>query len=54
MPIATPRRITIHAPAAHTIDHTSPSVGCCITDGTRVNGHRSKQSTRNITASAVT
>ncbi len=46
--------MTTHAPATQTIVHTRPNVGCCMSDGTFVNGHRSKHSTRNITASAVT
>ena len=40
-------------PSAMTL-HTRPSTGCFMMPGDEVSGHRSKQRTRNITASAVT
>ena len=46
--------ITSHAPATQMSVHTMPSAGCCMTEGAFVSGQRSKHSTRNITASAVT
>jgi hypothetical protein len=50
----TPIHIATAAPAMATSVQTRPSTGCFITAGEVVSGHRSKHSTRNITASAVT
>jgi len=50
----TPTIIAIAVPATIMSVHATPSTGCLMTAGEAVRGHRSKQSKRNITTSAVT